>query len=306
MSPAMTALWLSIQSTRSFGLCPGKRLDADVEPVAGPVQACLADPLLEQPDDVGAAVARPLGADPVRVHQVLRAVGRCGVHRHPEPLHEASGVALVPRAGEHDRRLALRRELLELAGRSERIEEHAGAGRRRSRRRRRSDPTARSPPKRDAVPASARDLVATRARRDRTGRARLSMRSVEGEQRREDDHDRGGPEGEDRQVGRSASARAGGACCAASRNRADSHAVPARFTSRTRLRPSAAVRFGGEPELADPSDHRAEHHHVEHEGADDGDQLDAVHPVRRRATGPARTSRRGRARGRPPAGRRRR
>ena len=43
------------------------------------------------------------------------------------------------------------------------------------------------------------------------------------------------------------------------------------------MRPSAAVRFGN-PSLADPSDHRAEHHHVEHEGADDGDQLDAVHP----------------------------
>ena len=38
----------------------------------------------------------------------------------------------------------------------------------------------------------------------------------------------------------------------------------------------------GEPELADSGDHRAEHHHVEHEGADDGHQLDAVHPVRRR------------------------
>ena len=37
-----------------------------------------------------------------------------------------------------------------------------------------------------------------------------------------------------------------------------------------------------EPELADPSDHRAEHHHVEHEGADDGDQLDSVHPSRGR------------------------
>ena len=52
------------------------------------------------------------------------------------------------------------------------------------------------------------------------------------------------------------------------------------------MRPSAAVRFGLNPSVADPSDHRAEHHHVEHERADDGHQLDAVHPVRRRGRVP--------------------
>ena len=65
------------------------------------------------------------------------------------------------------------------------------------------------------------------------------------------------------------------------RNLADGQAAPARFTEdeveAERCRP---VR--GEPEVADPSDHGAEHHEVEHEGADDGDQLDAVHPLRRR------------------------
>ena len=37
----------------------------------------------------------------------------------------------------------------------------------------------------------------------------------------------------------------------------------------------------GESEFADPGDHRAEHHQVEHQGADDRDQLDPVHPARR-------------------------
>ena len=50
------------------------------------------------------------------------------------------------------------------------------------------------------------------------------------------------------QAGRSsASARAGGACCVRVRNRPESQAAPARFTSRTRLSPSAAVRFGVNP-----------------------------------------------------------
>ena len=36
-----------------------------------------------------------------------------------------------------------------------------------------------------------------------------------------------------------------------------------------------ATRFGGEPEVADAGHHRPEHHHVQHEGAADGQQLDA-------------------------------
>ena len=55
------------------------------------------------------------------------------------------------------------------------------------------------------------------------------------------------PRGRRRAGRRSASARAGGTCCARVRNRADSQAAPARFTSRTRLSPSAAVRFGVNP-----------------------------------------------------------
>ena len=70
--------------------------------------------------------------------------------------------------------------------------------------------------------------------------------------------------------------------------RRESKAAPARLTSRTTLRPSAAVRFGLNPSVADPGDHRTEHHQVEQEGAADGDQLDPIHPVRRRRRIPCR------------------
>jgi hypothetical protein len=107
----------------SFALCPGEHVGAEREPVAGRVRACLAFPLSEQPDDVGTAVAGLLGGEAVRVHEELRAVGQRRVDRRAEPLDQALRVALVPRRGEHDRRLALGRELLELARHGQRIEQ---------------------------------------------------------------------------------------------------------------------------------------------------------------------------------------
>jgi hypothetical protein len=43
--------------------------------------------------------------------------------RSVEPLHEAAGIALVPRAGQHDRRVAAGRELLDLARQGQRVEQ---------------------------------------------------------------------------------------------------------------------------------------------------------------------------------------
>jgi hypothetical protein len=48
---------------------------------------------------------------------VLGGVRPRRVHGHTEPLDQATGVALVPRAGEHDCGLSLGRNALELTGR---------------------------------------------------------------------------------------------------------------------------------------------------------------------------------------------
>ena len=72
-------------------LLPGKRLDADVQSVARGIRMRLADPVLEEPHDVGRPVAGLLGGDAVRLHEVFGAVGSRRVHRHGEPLDEVPG-----------------------------------------------------------------------------------------------------------------------------------------------------------------------------------------------------------------------
>jgi hypothetical protein len=95
---------------------PGEHVGAERQPIAGCVRACVAALLAEQPDEVGAAVARLLGGDPVLLHEVLGRVRQRREDRHAEPLDQALCVALVPRGGEHDRRVACRCERLELPG----------------------------------------------------------------------------------------------------------------------------------------------------------------------------------------------
>jgi hypothetical protein len=51
------------------------------------------------------------------------AIGKRRVDRHAESLDEALRVALVPRRGQHDRRLPLGRERLDLARHAQRVEE---------------------------------------------------------------------------------------------------------------------------------------------------------------------------------------
>ena len=151
-------------------LVPGEHVGTERQPVAGRVRACLAFVLAEQPDDVGTAVAGLLGGEAVRVHEELRAVGQRRVDRHAEPLDEALGVALVPRRGEHDRRLALGRERLDLARHAQRVEQQqvfvvvdrVGRDVRVPRLARPATP--------GGVPASATVPDATRARRDATER----------------------------------------------------------------------------------------------------------------------------------------
>src|SRR5215211_1878064 len=60
-------------------LLSGKRLDADVQSVACRVRVRVADALLEEPDDVGAAVAGLFGGEAVRLHEVI-AVSGSGVY----------------------------------------------------------------------------------------------------------------------------------------------------------------------------------------------------------------------------------
>ena len=104
-------------------LLSGQRFDTDVHSVARRVQVRLTDPLLEEPDDVGAAVARLLGGEAVLLHEVFGGIGQRRVHGYTKPLHEASGVALVPRTRQDDRRLAPCRKLDDLARRGDRIEQ---------------------------------------------------------------------------------------------------------------------------------------------------------------------------------------
>ena len=72
---------------------------------------------------MGAAVACLLGGEAVRLHEVFRGIGQRRVYGYTEPLDQALRVALVPRRGQHDRGLALGRELLDLARRGDRVEE---------------------------------------------------------------------------------------------------------------------------------------------------------------------------------------
>ena len=51
-------------------------------------------------------------------------VGRRREHRRAESLHETPRVALVPRAGQHDHRLAGGSEFLDLARHGQRVEEN--------------------------------------------------------------------------------------------------------------------------------------------------------------------------------------
>jgi hypothetical protein len=104
-------------------LLPGERLHADVQPVARRIRARVSLSLLEQPDDVGAAVAGLLGGNAERLHEVFRRVGERGVHRHVEPLDEALRRALVPGTRQDDGGLAVGHERLDLGRRRHRIEE---------------------------------------------------------------------------------------------------------------------------------------------------------------------------------------
>ena len=102
-------------------LAAGKRLDPEGQPIARRVDATH---LLSgaEPDEVGAPSGL-LGGDAELVHEVSRRIGRRRVHRHTEALDQALRVAFVPRRGEHDPRLALRRELEELVRHGQRVEE---------------------------------------------------------------------------------------------------------------------------------------------------------------------------------------
>ena len=60
---------------RVVRLVSGERFNADVQPVARRVQVRLADPLLEKPHDIGAAIARLLGGEAVPLHEVFGGIG---------------------------------------------------------------------------------------------------------------------------------------------------------------------------------------------------------------------------------------
>src|SRR5262245_26490259 len=79
---------------RVVRLLSWKDVDADIEPVARRIRVRLALPVLEEPDDVGAAVARLLGGGAVNLHQVFRGIRQRRVNRNPELLEEALRVAL--------------------------------------------------------------------------------------------------------------------------------------------------------------------------------------------------------------------
>ena len=75
VSPATTVRWLSTQSTVSFGFLPGN-------------------------------VARLLGGEAELPHEVFGGIEQRRIDGCAEPLDQALRVALVPRRGEHDRRVA--------------------------------------------------------------------------------------------------------------------------------------------------------------------------------------------------------
>ena len=106
VSPATIARRSSTQSTRSFGSHPGEDVDPDRQPVADRVEVRLTDVAGDQPGQIGTALA-----------------GRGHEHRRAVPLDQAASVALVPRVRQHDHRLALGRELLELVRHRKRVEE---------------------------------------------------------------------------------------------------------------------------------------------------------------------------------------
>ena len=92
VSPATTVRWLSTQSTVSFGFLPGN-------------------------------VARLLGGEAELPHEVFGGIEQRRIDGCAEPLDQALRVALVPRRGEHDRRVAAPRQALGLARHAERVEE---------------------------------------------------------------------------------------------------------------------------------------------------------------------------------------
>jgi hypothetical protein len=77
----------------------------------------------EQPPDVGAAARSLLASDPELLHEVVLRVGRGHVDGQAKALHQALGIALVPRRRQHDRRPTAGRKLVDLARRRERVEE---------------------------------------------------------------------------------------------------------------------------------------------------------------------------------------
>src|SRR5205807_6536938 len=89
----------------------GKRLDPDRKPVTRRVQVPVAAISGQEPGDVGAAAGSLLWSDAVVLHEVVLGVRWWHEHRRSESLYEAPRLALVPRGGEHDHRLAVSREL---------------------------------------------------------------------------------------------------------------------------------------------------------------------------------------------------
>jgi hypothetical protein len=97
------------------------------QPVACRKEVSLAGFARQQPGHVGAAPGCLFRSEAELPHEVLLGVGRRYEHRYAEPLHQAAGVSLVPRRRQHDRRLAPRRKLDDLARRGYRIEQQQTA-----------------------------------------------------------------------------------------------------------------------------------------------------------------------------------
>jgi hypothetical protein len=120
-SPATTARTLDPQD-EVVVLAACVRLDSDHEPVTGHVPVGLAG-AAAKPLQVRAAVTGLLGGDGVLVDQVLRGVRRRGENGGPEALDQRLRVALVPRRGEDDHRLAFAREREQRYRHGERVKE---------------------------------------------------------------------------------------------------------------------------------------------------------------------------------------
>ncbi len=102
---------------------PGEHVGTERQPVAGRVRT--ASPFFSRsnPHDVGLPSPACSAVRPYVSMRKLRGIGQRREHRHVEPLDQALRVALMPRRGKHDRRLAAGRDVHKLARHGERIEE---------------------------------------------------------------------------------------------------------------------------------------------------------------------------------------